>query len=1189
MKNVVFKLIVLLSIQLNSLAQQHVNKEWRKESGNPLGLEWSQSIINENSELIHVGNKNAGNEGANVLLTKHNSNGDLIWNVEYNSNGSSNDYGITLKEDNSGNVYVLGTSDNNTTDNYDLVLLKVSATGTLSWATTYGSPFQKNDFGTALVVDPITNNIYVVGSSEGNSTGYDFLILAFDASGILLWENRYDYNSLTEIPIGIEFDANGNLFITGTSASALQSWDYTLVNYDMNGNYLNEVRHNANGLGFDEVTAYTKDNNGNVYITGKTATNPSNINIKTIKLNAQFEVQWLSIYDFDGKDDVATSISVDPSGNILIAGYVTLANSETEALVLKYDIQGNEVWTHRQKGEVAQQNAKARAVKAGANGAVLLLGEEGNQNNKKTTVTKLKPTGEVEWQEKSKIGNSKPESINIAQDLAVYVTSIEDETNTSDFKYTNTKYKTFALNQNVVFDSLGKPKYKANELIVRFKRDAINTEIIDQTTDRRIEFGNLSEFLTPQAFESFKRAIDNTCKECDVTAVKIFKQLKTTHTHTINRLGESIKIPDFWTSLLLVFPENTSLEDLYSDLSQANDIIAYTEPNFIAAVANEPNDPLFVNQISLSPIYNTSGSENDINMLEAWEIFPEAGKPFVKCGVMDEGIDFRHEDFGYDGVSLNSTKVAGGWSFQNNAPLFSLANPDDVHGTPCAGIIGALRNNNLGITGIAGGDVDSDASQTGCSLYGMRILNGDASNSFFSNSLNYIYDAVVMSAIDNDTLDYAYGLHISSNSWGLDESAIFGWEPANVRLLSEAYHFANRANVINVAARGNYGNTNYFYPATFNDNWILSIGGTGYYGEYKNGAEFSNGDNFYPSYGKNVDIGAPSEKYIIRSLRKDNLYGDFGRTSAATPHVSGVVALLTGYLNDSIPSYNNLAPEDCERLIELSATDVNDVGYDNLSGWGRLNAGKALRLVEKPWNTVHHFGTNVLSSHSKISNLTSPNQVITLTEHYQNKDGQWFNPGQYRVDQYEITTNVSHTLNINDSIVAAWSRPSSSSVLQMINNDSITPHEAVEIINLTDTEAILKGYIYKVYNLNGDSLGWWPFDTLLNNSHFEYTILARDRFAPNVSVQDISNRNLGITLFPNPSSNNQKLVIKSVNTETAIIDMFDLQGRIIQHIYHGTIDSELVLEVDISKLSKGMYMYRILVGDRSNSVRFIKD
>lgn len=1170
------------------VGQQHVNKVWKKETGNPIGLDWSQSILNESSELIHVGNKNAGNEGANILLTKHDSDGNLIWNVEYNSIGQNNDYGITVKEDNQGNVYVLGTTDNNSTTNYDLTLMKVSASGSLTWSTTYGSPFQKNDFGTSLVIDPITNNIYVVGSSEGNSTEYDFLILSFNANGSILWENRYDYNSLTEIPIGIEFDASGNLFITGTSASGLQSWDYTLVNYDMNGNYLNEVRHNANGLGFDEVTAYTKDNNGNVYITGKTATNPSNVNIKTIKLNAQFEVQWLNIYDFDGKDDVATSISVDQSGNILIAGYITLANSETEALVLKYDIQGNEVWTHRHKGEVAQQNAKARAVKAGANGAVLLLGEEGNQNNKKTTVTKLKPTGEVEWQEKSKIGNSKPESINIAQDLAVYVTSIEDETNTNEFKYTSTKFKTFTLNQNVIFDSLGKPKYKANELIVRFKRDAINTEIIDQTTDRRIEFGNLSEFLTPQAFESFKRAIDNTCKECEVTAVKIFKQLKTTHTHTVNRLGESIKIPDFWTSLLLVFPENASLEDLYNDLSQATDIIAYTEPNFIAAVANEPNDPLFFEQISLSPIYNTIGFENDINMLEAWEIFPEAGKPFVKCGVLDEGIDFRHEDFGYDGVNISSSKVAGGWSFQNNAPLFSLANPDDVHGTPCAGIIGALRNNNLGIAGIAGGNVDSDASQTGCSLYGMRILNGDASNSFFSNSLNYIYDAVVMSAIDNDSLDYAYGLHISSNSWGIDESSIFGWEPNNVRLLSEAYHFANRASVVNVAARGNNGNIADFFPATFNENWMLNVGGTGSLGDYKAGIQYFGDDNFSPNYGKGIDIGAPAEKNLIKSTANGNIYSSFGRTSAATPHVSGVVALLMGYLNDSISLYQNLAPEDCEQILELSATAVYS-GYTDLIGWGRLNAGKALRLVEKPWNTVHHFGTNALSTYSKASSLVSQNELITLTEHFQNEDGQWFNPGQYRVDQYAITANVSHTLNTNDSIIAAWTRPSSSTVLQAIINDSITPHEAVEIISLNDTEAILKGYVYKVYNASGDSLGWWPFDTLLNNSNFEYTILARDRNAPNLSLNNITSNKSNISLFPNPASNNQNLVVVSESNEKAVIDLLDIQGRTIQNVFQGTIDKELSIEINISTLSKGIYMYRVNLGSNTTVLRFIKN
>jgi hypothetical protein len=259
------------------------------------------------------------------------------------------------------------------------------------------------------------------------------------------------------------------------------------------------------------------------------------------------------------------------------------------------------------------------------------------------------------------------------------------------------------------------------------------------------------------------------------------------------------------------------------------------------------------------------------------------------------------------------------------------------------------------------------------------------------------------------------------------------------------------------------------------------------------------------------------------------------------------------------------------------------------SVWGRLNAGKALRLVEKPWNTVHHFGTNALSTYSKASSLVSQNELITLTEHYQNEDEQWFNPGQYRVDQYAITATVSHTLNTNDSVIAVWSRPSSSTVLQAIMNDSITPHESVEIVSLNDTEAILKGYVYKVSSVSGDSLGWWPFDTLLNNSHFEYTILARDRFAPNVSLNNITSNNPNISLFPNPASNNQNLVIVSESNEKVIIDLLDLQGRTIQNVFQGTIDKELNMEINISTLSTGMYMYRINLGSSASVLRFIKN
>lgn len=191
-------------------------------------------------------------------------------------------------------------------------------------------------------------------------------------------------------------------------------------------------------------------------------------------------------------------------------------------------------------------------------------------------------------------------------------------------------------------------------------------------------------------------------------------------------------------------------------------MIKYVHPNLIATLAGKADDSLYSEQASLHP--TTAYPNAHINVEPAWKL--ETGKPFVRAGIFDTGIHWDHEDFGYDGSDPASSKVVDGWNFIANMPLKASTKPDEgltPHGTNCAGILGAIRNNGIGIAGIAGGN--DSVNNTGVSLYGLRMLKP----TFFSNNLSYIAEAIIGTAIDNDTADYGYGLHISRNSWRFDK------------------------------------------------------------------------------------------------------------------------------------------------------------------------------------------------------------------------------------------------------------------------------------------------------------------------------------------------------------------------------------------------------------------------------------
>ena len=278
----------------------------------------------------------------------------------------------------------------------------------------------------------------------------------------------------------------------------------------------------------------------------------------------------------------------------------------------------------------------------------------------------------------------------------------------------------------------------------------------------------------------------------------------------MTRGGRMIEVPSFWAAFVLELPSGVDeLRAAEAIASIGGGLVWYAEPHYVGHLDGVvPGDTLYSEaQYSLKhPI-----SQNvDINAEGAWRL--TTGTSNVKVGVYDTGLDYRHEDFG--GGTFQTSKIVGGWDWVNNMSIPNTPAADidpPGHGTACAGIIGALRNNNqTGIAGIAGGDVD-DGGGTGCQLFAMKISNGP----FMSNFVTYalIYDAIVEGAAFSP--GYGYGLHVQNHSWGNSTSSY---------LLRDAIQFANRNDAVVVCSRGNSGDDRLHYPACYFDDWVLSVG-----------------------------------------------------------------------------------------------------------------------------------------------------------------------------------------------------------------------------------------------------------------------------------------------------------------------------------------------------------------------------
>jgi subtilisin family serine protease len=245
-------------------------------------------------------------------------------------------------------------------------------------------------------------------------------------------------------------------------------------------------------------------------------------------------------------------------------------------------------------------------------------------------------------------------------------------------------------------------------------------------------------------------------------------------------------------------------------------------------------------------------------MTEAWKI--SKGTRNVIVAVVDTGVEVSHRDLanniwtnererngraGVDDDGNGFVDDVFGWDFANNRPN---GLDDNMHGTHCAGIIGAEQNG-IGIIGIT----------QNVRIMPLKFLDvsGSGSTDAAVNAINY---AVAM------------GANVISNSWG---------GGGRSELLDQAIQRAIRAGIIVVAAAGNDSSNNdsvASFPANYSG--VIAVASTD---QRDNLSSFSN-------FGVNrVAIAAPGTQ-ILSTVLNGN-WNVLSGTSMATPQVAGAIAL----------------------------------------------------------------------------------------------------------------------------------------------------------------------------------------------------------------------------------------------------------------------------------------------------------
>jgi uncharacterized delta-60 repeat protein len=274
------------------------------------------------------------------------------WVARYNNTGDLADIAVDIAVDDDGNVYVTGSSTGAGTF-LDYATIKYNAAAVQQWVARYNGPGNFFDEAADLAIDN-EGNVYVTGSSEGIGTGTDYATIKYNAAGVQQWIARYNGpGDSTDAAESLAVDENGNLYVTGRSAGSGTGLDYATIKYNTAGVQQWVARYNGPANGIDRGQALVLDNAGNVYVTGHSLGIGTNFDYATIKYNAAGSTLWVARYNGPGNDrDVANAITVDNAGNVyatgtIISGFIPEEPFPLELFdwaTIKYNATGVEQW-----------------------------------------------------------------------------------------------------------------------------------------------------------------------------------------------------------------------------------------------------------------------------------------------------------------------------------------------------------------------------------------------------------------------------------------------------------------------------------------------------------------------------------------------------------------------------------------------------------------------------------------------------------------------------------------------------------------------------------------------------------------------------------------------------------------------------------------------------------------------------
>ena len=375
----------------------------------------------------------------------------------------------------------------------------------------------------------------------------------------------------------------------------------------------------------------------------------------------------------------------------------------------------------------------------------------------------------------------------------------------------------------------------------------------------------------------------------------------------------NLPLMPLWYILNITPDSEKSQLQIANELYESGDFAA-SGPDLCSKNLTCSNDPLFNQQWGL---HNSHHPNIDISVSSAWNY--ATGKN-IKIAIIDYGVAQNNDDLipnidslCYDTRTLSSQRTVYDYGF---------------HGTHCAGIAAAKKDNTIQIAGVA----------------------PDAKIVSISNNLDDISPNNSARLANGITWAYNNNVDVISCSWHAETNSVLD------NAIQDAFINGRYGKgCVVVFAAGNDSLNSISYPANCNEKILVvgAIDSTGMRATYSN-------------YGTELDLVAPGDS--ILSTLPYNTTGKKSGTSMACPHVAGVAALILERNSElTVDQVNSII---CSNAKKLSGVNFNvtkpDGSWNDQYGYGLVDAYNS--VTHTP-NTVYIqndtiFGTRIVSAGS---------------------------------------------------------------------------------------------------------------------------------------------------------------------------------------------------------------------------------